>query len=176
MKRFALLVALAMVSGCDSKTDKGAEPATDPGQASTPALEVAQTWGAGVSEGELTPVSTILANPASFVGQTVRIEGTAVAVCEMRGCWFNLASDAEGEVLRFKVNDGDMVFPMEIVGDTMRAEGVFTANELDLETTRTVCANQAAQAGEEFDPESVTECLTQYQVSGTGAVQLVKLQ
>jgi hypothetical protein len=66
-----------------------------------------------------------------------------------------------------------MVFPPEVVGETMRAEGVFTANELDLETTKKVCENRAAKAGEEFDPESVTECMTVYQISGTGAVQLV---
>jgi len=176
MKRCALLLALTMVTGCDSSSENGGPAAVDPDQEGSAAIEFTQTWGGGVGAGKVTPVSALLADPDAYVGQTVRVEGTAVAVCEHRGCWFNIASDQEGEVLKFKVPDGEMVFPLEIVGETMRAEGVFTANELDLETTRQVCAAEAEQAGEPFDPASVTECMTRYQISGTGAVQLAKLQ
>jgi len=66
--------------------------------------------------------------------------------------------------------DGEIVFPPELVGDTVMAEGIWTANELDLETTKKVCANEAEKHGEDFDPESVTTCMTLYQLSGTGAV------
>ncbi len=127
-------------------------------------------YGKGVSAPDTVLVSALLAHPDDYVGQTIRVKGTAVGVCAHRGCWINVASDVEGDVVRVKVKDGEIVFPPEIVGDTVVAEGVWTANKLDLETTKKVCANEAKNAGEEFDPESVTACKTLYQLSGTGAV------
>ena len=176
MRVFLELTCLLLIAGCGSNgEDTGdSHAAVQAGNEAAAKVEVAASWGAAISEGEFTPVSVILADPDAYVGKKVRIEGTAVAVCEHRGCWFNVASDVEGEVLRFKVEDGEMVFPMEIVGETMRGEGVFVANELDLETTKKICANEAEVAGKEFDPASVTTCRTVYQVTGTGAVQVAK--
>jgi hypothetical protein len=127
-------------------------------------------YGKGVAGTDTVLVSTLLANPDAYVGKTIRVQGTAVAVCAHRGCWVNIASDVEGETVRVKVKDGVIVFPPEMVGDTVLAEGVWTANELDLETTKMVCENEAKEKGEDFDPESVTSCMTLYQLSGTGAV------
>jgi len=159
--RWLMLVALLFVLvGCGSEN------------AEETSVEVAKTFGAGVTLTEVTAISDMLADPEKFDGQTVLVEGTAVAVCEHRGCWFSIASDVEGEKLRFKVEDGVIVFTPDIVGGIMRAEGVFTVNTLDLETTRKICAHNAEEAGEEFDPESITECMTYYQISGSGAVLL----
>ena len=129
-----------------------------------------QTFGEGVSSHKTMLVSELLANPDEYVGKTVRVQGTAVGVCSHRGCWVNIASDKEGDVVRVKVVDGVIVFPKELMGETIIAEGVWTANKLDMETTKKVCEHRAKQAGEEFDPATVTECMTHYQISGTGAV------
>ncbi len=131
-------------------------------------------YGKGVAAADTILVSALLASPDDFVGQTIRVKGMAVGVCAHRGCWVNLASDVEGETVRVKVKDGEIVFPPEIVGETVLAEGVWTANELDLETTKEVCANEAKNAGEEFDPADVTSCRTLYQLTGTGAVVVKK--
>ncbi|MCB1181866.1 DUF4920 domain-containing protein [bacterium] len=127
-------------------------------------------YGQGVSGSDTVLVSTLLANPDAYVGKTIRVKGTAVGVCEHRGCWVNLASDVEGETVRVKVKDGVIVFPPEMLGDTVLAEGVWTANELDLETTKKVCEMEAKKDGKDFDAASVTTCMTLYQLSGTGAV------
>ncbi len=129
-----------------------------------------QSFGKGVSSHETIKVSELLANPDKYVGETVRVQGTAVGVCKHRGCWVNIASDVEGESVRVKVTDGVIVFPPEIMGETIIAEGVWTANKLDLETTKKICANEAKHAGEEFDASKVTNCRTLYQITGTGAV------
>ncbi len=129
-----------------------------------------QTFGEGVSSKETMKVSELLASPDKYVGETVRVQGTAVAVCKHRGCWVSIASDVEGEFVRVKVTDGVIVFPPEIMGETIIAEGVWTANKLDLETTKKLCANEAKKSGEEFDASKVTDCRTLYQISGTGAV------
>mgnify|MGYP003573650142 FL=1 len=134
------------------------------------ALAEDKTYGEGVTGKDLVLVSDLLAKPDEFIGKTVRVKGTAVGVCAHRGCWINVAGDKEGETVRVKVQDGVIVFPPEIVGDTVIAEGVWTANELTMEQTKKVCAAEARKEGKEFDEGEVTTCMTMYQISGTGAV------
>ena len=129
-----------------------------------------QVFGNGVSAPDTMLVSELLAHPDEFIGKTVRVQGTAVGVCAHRGCWINIAGDTEGETVRVKVQDGVIVFPPEIVGDLVVAEGVWTANELSMEQTKKVCAAQAREEGRDFDEKEVTSCMTTYQISGTGAV------
>lgn len=118
-------------------------------------------YGKGVSEGDVISISAIMDSPDDYVGKTVRVEGTAVSVCSHRGCWMELASDVEGETIRIKVEDGVIVFPKEIVGETVRAEGVFTANHKH--ATEKMCDRTK-------EGEKPVACLTTYQVSGIGAV------
>jgi hypothetical protein len=127
-------------------------------------------YGEGVSSRETMAVSALLASPDDYVGKTVRVQGLAVGVCKHRGCWINIASDVEGETVRLKVQDGVIVFPPEIVGEMVIAEGVWTANQLDLDQTKKICAYEAEKAGEDFDESEVTVCKTLYQITGTGAV------
>ncbi len=129
-----------------------------------------KTYGKGVAGADTVKVSDLMANPDAWVGKTIRVQGKAVGVCEHRGCWVNLASDVEGQVVRVKVKDGEIVFPPGMLGDMVVAEGVWTANKLDLETTKKVCEHEAKEKGEKFDPNSVTSCMTLYQLTGTGAV------
>ena len=133
-----------------------------------------KVYGKGVTGDEIQKISEILASPDEWVGKTVRVEGIAVAGCAHRGCWINIASDKEGETIRMKVKDGEIVFPPEIIGETVIAEGVWTANELTLEQTKAVCAAEARKEGKEYNPDEVVTCKTAYQISGTGAVVVQK--
>ncbi|MCP4574375.1 MAG: DUF4920 domain-containing protein [bacterium] len=133
-----------------------------------------QTWGEGLTGESLVAISDLLDTPDAYVGKTVRVQGLVVGVCAHRGCWINLAGDQDGQQVRFKVQDGVMVFPPELAGDTVIAEGVWTANELTMEQTKKVCEARAEQTGETFDAAGVTECMTLYQISGTGAVVVGK--
>ena len=134
------------------------------------AAEKPKTYGNGVAGADTVRISDVLANPDAYVGKTIRVKGLAVGVCEHRGCWVNIASDKEGEVMQVKVKDGEIVFPPAILGDMLVAEGVWTANELTLQQTKEVCAAQARKEGKEFDSEMVVSCMKNYQLSGTGAV------
>lgn len=134
------------------------------------ALAGEKVYGNGVTGKDVQKVSEILADPDAFIGQTVRVQGTAVAGCAHRGCWINIASDKEGETIRMQVKDGEIVFPPEIIGETVIAEGVWTANKLTLEQTKAMCAAEARKEGKEYDPADVVTCKTAYQISGTGAV------
>ena len=89
------------------------------------------TLGSGVTLETATPIADVIASPASFAGQTVRVEGVVTAVCEHMGCWMTLApAGAAGEhpaTLRLKVEDGVIVFPVSARGRTAVAQGVVCA-------------------------------------------------
>ena len=135
-----------------------------------------KVYGEGVSGDECVSVTKLLEKPDEFIGKTVRVKGTAVGVCAHRGCWNNVAGEKDGETVRVKVKDGVIVFPPEIVGETVIAEGVWTANELTMEQTKQVCEAQAKEEGKEFNADEVTSCMTLYQISGTGAVVVAKAE
>lgn len=126
------------------------------------------TFGAPIDNQAMIEISTLLASPDSYVDKTVTVKGMIVGVCEKRGCWMQLASDARFEKLRIKVKDGDMVFPMSAKGRDALATGRFTEIKLDLEHTRKYKAYLAEKKGETFDPASVTEGMSIYQVVPVG--------
>ena len=122
------------------------------------ALAKETVYGKGVSEGDFTPISTILADPESYAGKVVRVEGTAVGVCANRGCFVSLASDKEGETMRIRVKEGVIVFPKEIVGEHVKVEGVFNINKKTI----------PCDATRKDEPEVL--CQTLLEVFGSGAV------
>jgi len=137
----------------------------------SPALaKKGKSYGEPLTGKEITKISVLLAEPDGYVGKTVRVEGVITGVCERRGCWVSLASDEEFQELRIKVDDGVIVFPIESKGKKAIAEGIFTKIEMSLDDTVAYRKHQAEEHGEEFDPASVTEPLTYYQIKATGAV------
>lgn len=128
-------------------------------------LFAAQNFGGKVNMDTITNVSDILATPENFIDKNVTIKGTIVKVCKMRGCWVELTSDKRFQTFRVKVRDGDMVFPMSAMGKTAYAEGKIKAIPLSLETSKQYLAYQAEEMQEKFDPDSITEAVTLYQLS-----------
>ena len=181
MSRLSLLVILvASLAACDKRSSKPPEPvaasATAPtpttaaAPATAPAQPTGQTFGAGVKLAETTSVEDILANPKGFKGKSVRVEGMITDVCPKRGCWFEVAGTEPGHKLRFKVTDGEMVFPMEAKGKRAIAEGVIAVDELTLDETRARAAYEAKEYGKPFDPATITEPVAVVRIDGTGAV------
>ena len=127
-------------------------------------------YGEPLTLDEVTPVSSILSNPDAWVGQRVQVEGMIVAVCEMRGCWMDIASDRESEKIQIKVEDGEIVFPLTAKGKTALVEGTVEVVELTLEEAIEAARHKAEEHGEEFDPTTVTGPETIYRIRGLGAV------
>ena len=98
-----------------------------------PSVVLAKTFGQGVTLSETTAISAIIDNPASYVGQKVKVTGLVIDVCSTRGCWIYLAGDREFEKIRIKVTDGEIVFPMEARGKMAVVEGVVESMELTRE-------------------------------------------
>lgn len=129
-----------------------------------------QPFGAGVKAASSMPIETLLADPKAHVGKSVRVEGMVVDVCPKRGCWMDLAGPGVGQKVRFKVTDGEMVFPVDAKGKYAVVEGVVAVNELTLEETKEYVAYQHREYGAERTPESVTEPMSIVRLDGTGAV------
>jgi hypothetical protein len=84
-----------------------------------------ETFGAGVSLEDTTPLVRVIERPADFEGKTVRVEGTVTAVCMHMGCWMALSDTVSGSrTLMIKVDDGVIVFPPRAKGRRAVAEGV----------------------------------------------------
>jgi len=98
------------------------------------------------------------------------VEATVVNVCEMQGCWLELASEDEFEKIRIKVDDGVIVFPMSAKGLNACAEGIVEKIELTEEQAIELARHQAEEHGTEFDPSSLTGPTVTYQIKGIGAV------
>jgi hypothetical protein len=128
-----------------------------------------EKYGKSITLKEKTKISDILKDPESFVGKKVLVEGTVVNVCEKRGCWMELSSDEGYGTIRVKVEDGEIVFPMEAKGKTALVEGeIYSFVMKDPE-----CTGEHAEgenADKKCEHESNDKCETIYQIKGIGAV------
>lgn len=84
-----------------------------------------KAYGDGVKLPVATPVEKLLANPAKWAGQEVRVDGIVTDVCSKAGCWLEVSDEKTGKGIRFKVEDGEIVFPMTAKGRKASAEGTF---------------------------------------------------
>ena len=84
---------------------------------------MAQQYGKPLTLKEQTKVSEIMANPDTYNGKLVQVRGTITDVCPNKGCYIIIASDQRFQTITFKVEDGVVVFPAELKGKTVVAEG-----------------------------------------------------
>jgi hypothetical protein len=125
--------------------------------------------GAPLTLKESVPVGKIAAEPAAYTGKTVQVKGKVTEVCQMMGCWMSLADPETGQLLKIKVDDGDIVFPKDSIGKMAIAEGKLTKLELTREQAIQTAKHEAEEQGRKFNPASVTKGITIYQIQGTGA-------
>ncbi len=129
-----------------------------------------KNYGKKLTVKEKTNISEILAQPEKFAGKKVLVEGTVVDVCEERGCWIKLASDKEFESVRFKVDDGVIVFPMDAKGKTALAEGIVSVRTVSKDDLIKQGEYEAKEEGRTFDASTVTGPKTVVMLKGEGAV------
>ena len=127
-------------------------------------------YGAELTLTEKTSISSILEDPESFLDKTVLIEGEVLDVCPMMGCWMEIKSDDGERMIKVKVKDGEIVFPVEAKGKTALVEGKVYKIELTQEKAIQHFEHVAEEKGETFDPSTITGPMTIYQIKGLGAV------
>jgi hypothetical protein len=119
--------------------------------------------GAGVTLAESTPIVDVVKNPEAFVGKTIRIDGTATAICAHMGCWMavSTSADTDAPTVRLKVEDGVIVFPVKAKGKLVSAQGVFERVE-----AKDAEAKEAASEHAKHQPKASAT----YQLKATGAI------
>lgn len=127
-------------------------------------------YGKGAESGKTVKISELFARLDKYEGKLVRVEGMVVAVCPKRGCWIRIASDKQFQALQFKVQDGEIVFPMSAQGKYVVAEGIVRKVQLSLEQTISRLKDEAEERGEPFDESKVKKPLVFPKLEGIGAV------
>ena len=130
--------------------------------------------GKEISLTEKTNISDILTNPESYLDKTVLVEGKVLDVCHNMGCWMDLSSGTEGEKIKVKVKDGEIVFPVEAIGNNAQVEGKVYKIELTEKEAKEYYEHMAEENGKTFDPSTVSGPVTLYQIKGLGAKILKK--
>lgn len=98
---------------------------------STPAT---RSFGAGVPAADPIAVERVLAQPESFDGRTLLIEGRVASVCPIKGCWM-LMNDGKTE-MRVTFKDYAFFVPMDCGGATVRAHGTFAIETVSVADAR----------------------------------------
>jgi hypothetical protein len=127
-------------------------------------------YGNNLTLKEKTKISQILNNPSEYIGKKVLVEGIIIDVCPKRGCWLEVASDEEFQKIKIKVNDGEIIFPMEARGKNVLVEGEVYEIKMTKEQAIARAEHEAEEKGIKFDPSTVTGPETIYQIKGLGAV------
>jgi len=129
-------------------------------------------YGKELTVKETTPVSNIMENPKNYLGKKVKIEGTIVDVCSKRGCWIDVSGDKPYQKIKVKVNDGEIVFPMESKGKKIVVEGEIYELLTDTEHSPELKHEGENHKEGEDSCEHSTEKKpkTVYQIKGLGAI------
>jgi hypothetical protein len=126
-------------------------------------------YGKDLTLKETTKVSDIYANPDTYNGKRVKVQGPVVDVCSMKGCWIAIGSDKEFQSIRFKVDEGVIVFPMDAKGLTATVEGVLTVTTLSEADQITEGEHMAKEKKTTFDPKTVKGPKVSIQIKGEAA-------
>jgi len=137
---------------------------------SVAALCAAEKFGKGLTLKDATPVATLLGTPDDYVGKVVQVKGKVAEVCQMMGCWLQI-QDGD-KAIRFKVKDGEIMFPKNSGGKSAVAEGVLKKIELNQQQAVAYAKHEAEERGQKFDASKIKSGMTMYQIQGTGAVLL----
>jgi hypothetical protein len=86
--------------------------------------------GAPLSNATPTPLATVLASPDKYQKDAVLVEGVIENVCEMKGCWMQIAPEAGKPGMRVTFKDYGFFVPTDSKGMKARAEGVVEVKTL----------------------------------------------
>lgn len=129
----------------------------------------AKKYGKPLTLKDVTKVSDIYATPDKFKGKKVQVEGPIVDVCEEMGCWLAIGSDKEFQTIRFKVDDGVIVFPMSAKGLNAKVEGVIEVSMLSEAEQIAQGKEMAKEMKMAFDPKTVKGPKLSIQIKGEAA-------
>lgn len=84
--------------------------------------------GAALGDSPRVDLADALRSVSSAVGRTVTVEGTVKRVCQMKGCWMELAPAGADRGVRVTFKDYAFFVPTDSRGSAARLEGEFERN------------------------------------------------
>ena len=101
-------------------------------------------------------VDELINNKDDYIKKIVSVKGVIQEVCPMRGCWLQVGGeDKNNKKIRFKVKDGDIVFPLSSKGRKVVAEGQFSVLKLNEKQAKNWKKHLAAEKGIKIDTASI---------------------
>ncbi|MBI4422896.1 MAG: DUF4920 domain-containing protein [Elusimicrobia bacterium] len=86
------------------------------------ASEPSNVFGTAPTLSEPVPLADVLAEPARYAKREILLEGTALKVCQKKGCWLVLQED--GKDIRITFKDYGFFIPKASLGKRVRAQGM----------------------------------------------------
>lgn len=108
-----------------------------------------ESFGAPVQMAEVPGTSEMLTAISGTDSADVKFSGTVEEVCQMKGCWMTLKSDA-GERIRVTFKDYGFFMPKDAAGREVIIDGIASVVQLDEPTAH----HFADDSGRPFDPQT----------------------
>jgi hypothetical protein len=119
-------------------------------------------FGAGIAPGPALELATVLADPSSHVGKPLRLSGLITAVCQVKGCWMHLGSEAQPVMVKFQ--DYAFFVPKDATGKVAIVEGTLSLKQETVEQTR----HYLEDAGKHEEAARITEGRKLYHLLARG--------
>ncbi len=71
-------------------------------------------------------IDKIITNPVNYIDKEVLVSGVIENVCPMRGCWIDIKEEKSDKIIKVKVKDGNIVFPISAKNFQVKVQGVVT--------------------------------------------------
>ena len=129
-------------------------------------------YGEAITQKGINDLKSLFSNPDIFINKEVLTKGKIIDVCPMRGCWINISDSEHPEkIIRVKVVDGEIVFPLSSKGKNANVQGVFDKIEFSYEQAKKWKIHLEEEKGIHVNPDSIIvedDDLIEYRIIGKG--------
>ena len=159
MKKIYALIILTLVFTCAAaaQENKMEMKPTDKDKTETIPTGGVLKRGAALGNSKKVSLAKVMADPAKYAGQTVRVEGVIVRSCKTEGCWMELAPKPDAKAVRVKMKDHAFFIPLDSAGASAKAEGVFSVKTLSKEEVKHLMEEDGAKFDNINSDGTVTE-------------------
>ena len=114
--------------------------------------------GAAIGDSEMVALADVLADPAKFEGETVKVVGFVVRSCKKEGCWAELGAAKDSKrTVRVTMKDHSFFIPLKSAGFKALAEGVFSVKTLSKDKVKHLMEDDGATFDKINKDGTVTE-------------------
>ena len=129
-------------------------------------------YGNYISLVNFTKIDSILSTPEEFIDKEVLVSGVIIDVCPMRGCWIDIVEVNSDKIIKVKVKDGNIVFPISAKNYNVNVQGIVTKIVYTEEQALNWKIHLGEEKGIKLDKNSIKideSDLIEYRINSYGA-------